>query len=157
MYFEIVSQFLDVLPRIFSSFFCLRFTLGSPSWPFFKVTDSFLGQVTTPEDPIKDIFHSYCSSMNSGIPFLFSFTVSIYLPPLRCRLFPLEILAYLSQLSYLPCLITPAAVSYLNWICIASTVCSFWNSDDSNVSPLAFVPQLPNSLSTFVCLLYHFP
>lgn len=96
MYFEIVSQFLDVLLRIFSSFFYLRFTLGSPCWPFFKVTGSFLGQVTTPEDPIKDIFHSYCSSMNSGIPFLFSFTVSICLPPLRCLLFPLGILAYLS-------------------------------------------------------------
>lgn len=129
----------------FHLFFYLRFTLGGPCWPFFKVTDSLLGQVTTTEDPIKDIFHSYCSSMNPGIPYLFTFTVSIYLPPLPiyyCMLstFPIRNLNIFILVAYLPCLIIPAAMSYLNWIYIALTVCSFWNSDDSNVGPSALVP-----------------
>lgn len=137
-------QFLDVVLCVFSSFLYLCFTLGSPRWPFFKVT--------TTDDPNRDIFHSYWTSMNAGILLLFSFTVSIYLPTLSIYCCTLSMLPIRNQfivehiyhygLSSLSDYST-ASVSYQDWMYIASTICPSWNSDDTNVSSLALVPQLP--------------
>lgn len=151
-------QFLDVLLCVFSSSLYLCFTLGSPRWPFFKVT--------TTDDPNRDIFHSYWTSMNAGILLLFSFTVSIYLPTLSIYCCTLSMLPIRNQfivehiyhygLSSLSDYST-ASVSYQDRMYIASTICSSWNSDDTNVSSLALVPQLPPLCPCLFACPFFFP
>lgn len=150
-------QFLDVLLCIFSSSLYLCFILGSPHWPFFKVT--------TTDDPNGDIFHRYWTSMNAGI-LLFSFTVSIYLPTLSIYCCTLSMLPIRNQfivehiyhygLSSLSDYST-ASVSYQDRMYIASTICSSWNSDDTNVSSLALVSQLPPPCPCLFACPFFFP